>query len=225
MEAWRYTTGVGTRSQDLRSGQQRRTHAALLQATSELLRAGKTPSVAEAAEAADVSRRTAYRYFPTQEQLLTEAALETLRPGIESAFALITDDPEARLEAAVRAMQDQTAINERLLRTMMRLTVERGATLDEEGVAQPARGRRRIDWIESALAPLRSKVAKSEFSRLVSAISLCVGAEALIVLRDIRGLDQRAAQEISVWSARALLRATLSDAKRGKASPAKSVRR
>lgn len=197
--------------QVVRSGSQRRTRAALLAAAGELLRAGRFPSVAEAAEAADVSRRTAYRYFPTQEQLLTEAALESLRPGIEDSFRSIEADPEARLEAAVRAMQLQAAANERLLRTMIRLTVERPT---EPGTVPrtPARGNRRIEWIESALAPVRSALSKRAFERLVSAISLCVGAEALIVLRDVRGLDQAAAADVSAWSAIALLRAALARA-------------
>ena len=196
-------------SQDIRSGPARRTRAALLAATADLLRAGGYPSVAEAAEAADVSRRTAYRYFPTQEQLLTEAALETLRSGIEASFASIEEEPEARIEAAVRAMQQQAAANERLLRTMIRLTVERkmGAT----GTSAAPRGSRRIDWIESALAPVRTRLPKSAYARLVSAISLCVGAEALIVLRDVRGLDQASAADVSAWAAKALLRAALDE--------------
>lgn len=198
------------KSQADRSGQQRRTRAALLAAASELLRAGRFPSVGEAAEAADVSRRTAYRYFPTQEQLLTEAALETLRPGIESAFALIEEDPEKRLDVAVRAMQEQATKNERLLRTMIRLTIERGGQ-QVDGTRPAVRGSRRIDWIESALAPVRGLLSKSAFARLVSAISLCVGAEALIVLRDVRGLDHAAAADVSAWSAKALLRAALAE--------------
>ncbi len=54
-----------------RDKQKRRTRAAILTAVRELIRQGQIPSVADAADAADVSRRTAYRYFPTQEQLLT----------------------------------------------------------------------------------------------------------------------------------------------------------
>ena len=200
-------------SQVVQTGSQRRTRAALLAAAGELLRAGKSPSVAEAAEAADVSRRTAYRYFPTQEQLLTEAALEALRPRIESSIASTEADPEARLEAAVRAIQEQATANEPLLRTMIRLTVERGPAASAPGVSPSARGSRRIEWIESALGPVRVTLSRAAFSRLVSAISLCVGGEALIVLRDIRGLDHRDAADVSAWSAKALLNAALTEAK------------
>jgi AcrR family transcriptional regulator len=40
-----------------------------------LLSAGGTPTVADIAEAADVSRRTVYMYFPTLQHLLIDAAL------------------------------------------------------------------------------------------------------------------------------------------------------
>lgn len=191
--------------QVVRSGTWQRTRTALLSATLRLIAEGTTPSVAQAAAAAGVSRRTAYRYFPTKDQLLTEAALETLRPGIESAFASI-HEPEVRLEAAVRAMLEQAVVNERLLRTMVRLTVERD-DVERPADGIPLRGTRRVAWIESGLEPIRDTLTGDAFERLVSALCLCVGPEALIVLRDIRGVDQNAATEISVWAAKALLAA------------------
>jgi AcrR family transcriptional regulator len=59
-------------------GQRRRTRKAIVEATSELLRAGSTPTIAEIADAAEVSRRTVYLYFPTLEQLLIDATLGAL---------------------------------------------------------------------------------------------------------------------------------------------------
>ena len=67
-----------TATDELSSGrvrQRRRTRRALLLAAGELVEAGRTPTVAEAADAADVSRATAYRYFPSQDALLAEAVL------------------------------------------------------------------------------------------------------------------------------------------------------
>ena len=51
----------------------------------QLLEAGKQPTITDVADAAQISRRTAYRYFPTQAKLLTEAVLEGLRPIMEAA--------------------------------------------------------------------------------------------------------------------------------------------
>src|SRR6266542_4574021 len=63
---------------DSRSNQRNRTRQAILQAATALVQRGKVPSVAEVAEAAAVSRTTAYRYFPTQ-----TALIETLVREIE----------------------------------------------------------------------------------------------------------------------------------------------
>lgn len=203
-----------------RARQKGRTRGALLAAAVQLLTSGAQPSVAEVADAADVSRRTAYRYFPTQEQMLAEAALEGVRGIITKAIAgppsgrRATADVEARLDRAVQALQRSAAENEQLLRTMIRLTVGAGATLPPNDSALPKRGYRRIEWIALALEPVRTTLGKRRYERLVSAIAMCVGIEALIVLRDLRGLSERTAEEVSRWAAGTLLRASLDDAKR-----------
>src|SRR5438105_10170966 len=61
-----------------RERQRNRTRRAVVTAAAELLQEGSTPTVAEAAERAEVSRATAYRYFPTRELLLAEVALFAL---------------------------------------------------------------------------------------------------------------------------------------------------
>src|SRR3954467_8410969 len=58
-----------------RVSQKNRTRAALVAAAREMVEAGNQPTVSDAAEAAGISRATAYRYFPAQELLLAEVAL------------------------------------------------------------------------------------------------------------------------------------------------------
>src|SRR6478752_4337329 len=58
-----------------RESQKNRTRKALVAAAGALMRAGRQPTVTDVAEAAGISRATAYRYFPTQEMLLAEVAL------------------------------------------------------------------------------------------------------------------------------------------------------
>ena len=55
-----------------RVNQKARTRAAIVDAAQALRSASGRPTVAEAADAAKVSRATAYRYFPTQEALQVE---------------------------------------------------------------------------------------------------------------------------------------------------------
>jgi AcrR family transcriptional regulator len=185
-----------------RDAQRRRTRRAILAAAADLLRAGETPSMGEVAEAADVSRRTVYLHFASIEHLLADAALEAQRAVVEPEWAPKTGAAE-RLEAMVRALQSHAGDSEDLGRTIVRHTV--GAKEMEDG--QPRRGYRRVAWIEDALAPARTELGDEAYERLVSALTLLVGWEALIILRDIRGLDAREAEDVCAWAAGGLLRA------------------
>jgi hypothetical protein len=96
------------------------------------------------------------------------------------------------------------AETEELGRTIIRLTV--GAKRDAAAVT-PRRGYRRIEWIEDALAPLRDSLPPERFELLVSALTLAIGWESMIVLQDTRGLTPAEAEEVCVWTARSLLAA------------------
>ena len=197
-----------------RSRQKRRTRRAILAAALEMMRRGETPSVSAVAEAAEVSRRTVYLYFPTLEQLLTEAALEAVRTQVEEALDLAeADDVEARLDTLVGAALESSIVSEVPLRTLVRITVERRLDEAKGGppLDAPLRGGRRIEWIESALEPVRERLGRGRFERLVSALAMVIGLEALLVLRDIRGLDPAEMEDVSRWATRALLRASLQE--------------
>jgi len=112
--------------QDGRINQKRRTRRAIIEAASNLVRAGRQPSVAEAAEAALVSKATAYRYFPTQNSLLQEVGYEAIHPSPGSLLAgAPEDDPQARFETVLRAITRQMTSDEALFRTVMKVTQER----------------------------------------------------------------------------------------------------
>ena len=196
-----------------RINQKLRTRRDLLTTASRLVAEGKQPTVTEVADAAEVSRRTAYRYFPTQQKLLVEAALDGLRPVMEAALAAAPDgltevDLAKRLDTLVRSMHELTVENEQLLRTMIHLTV-----LEQTDHGTRKRGSRRVDWIELAVGSLKPRLSKAAYARLVSALTLITGIESLLVLRDIRGLSGPQAISLSQWMARAVLRETLREAR------------
>ena len=204
--------------QEGRINQKRRTRAAILTAAVELLEGGQRPTVAEVADAALVSRATAYRYFPTQEYLLFEAALESTRSDIDRELDenTLPEDPEARLEMLIDALQKRIIDKEAAFRTMLRLSLEQSPQEEEqyggESVPSPRlRGGGRVRWIEKALAPVEGRFEESDFRRLVAALSLCIGIEALVVLRDVCALESTKAEEVLRWAARTLLRSSLAE--------------
>jgi AcrR family transcriptional regulator len=206
------TVGATEDGETGRVRQRRRTRAAIVAATAELLRAGVTPSVGEIADAADVSRRTVYAYFPTLEQLLLDATLGLLsQTSVDEAIdaADVGGAPEERVAAMIRAFSDISAETLPLGRSLIRLTVDAPRA---EGDRTPVRGYRRIGWIERALEPLRTELEPPAFERLVSALAMVVGWEALIVLQDLRGLGPDEELDVTLWAATTLIRAALDEA-------------
>ena len=72
----------------------------LLDAAQQLMGQGITPSVAELAEHAQVSRATAYRYFPSQSALIAAVVDESLGPIL--AWESSADDAGARVDELLR---------------------------------------------------------------------------------------------------------------------------
>ncbi|WP_051792624.1 TetR/AcrR family transcriptional regulator [Amycolatopsis jejuensis] len=189
-----------------RDSQKRRTRKALVEAAGRLIAAGQRPSVAEVADAAEISRRTAYRYFPSAEQLSVEATLEATRQNMElSIEAGKPGEPvSGRVERLVDALSRMTLDNETLLRQMIRFTIDRDAI--EPGV--PPRPSRRLEYVERALAPLQDELAPNELDRLAHALTVVIGIESTIVLRDICGLDSAEILRVQQWAAQALVSAS-----------------
>lgn len=195
---------MSTRKPPDRLNQQYRTRKDLLAAAAELMKTGRKPSLEEVAEAARVSRATAYRYFPNLEILLAEASVHIVTPDGGALFAGdASSDVEARLCKAEAALHRVTYDNEPALRVMLASSL----LLETQGL--PVRQNRRQPLIDAALAPLRDSLDAQTHARLSAALSLVFGPEALIVFKDVLRMDEAAAQEVKAWVIHALVRATL----------------
>ncbi len=202
---------TGSGEENGRFRQRRRTRAAIVAAAAELVRQGRTPSVNEIAEAADVSRRTVYLYFPTLDQLLADATAGLMsQTAVDEAIDAADSDPEGdpteRVLAMIRVLFELSDEMLPLGRQLIRLTVAPDAAGPPEA---PRRGYRRVGWIERALEPVRPRLDNAAFERLVSGLAMVVGWEAMIVLQDVRGLDKQQQLETTMWAARTLIRAAL----------------
>ena len=188
-----------------RRQQKARTRAALVEAARALLAEGVTPTVEQAADRADVSRTTAYRYFPSQRALLVatfpEIAGDSWLPDPAP------EQPQDRFQLVVEALANRVVEHEPELRAQLRLSLEPGGAQPGE---LPFRAGRAIGWIEDALTPLRGRIPDQELRRLALATRCAVGIEALVWLTDVAGLPREHAVEVMRWSAQALYQTTTS---------------
>ena len=224
-----YNNGmVGSRQGDPRANQKQRTRAAILDAAAALLREGTPPTVADAAERALVSRATAYRYFPTQEALLLDAAqVEALiRPVDQLVAAFSTDDVAQRLADLVGTEMTALLSDEAVVRTALRVYMDTWLANRRDGQTAPVRARRRPRWIEAALNPIRDQLGEAAWQRLVAGLTLTLGTEALICMKDVAGLDKEDDIVATLrWAAGALLKAALGDSALGELDPANGTQR
>jgi AcrR family transcriptional regulator len=177
----------------------------MVQTASEMMRRGLSPSVSEVAEVAGVSRSTAYRYFPTLADMLRAVVAEALGP------ILVWDDPVASGEARLQSLYSKTfrrlTEHEATFRAAIRQSLE--PSMAVPGDKTLGRGHR-LALLQRAVSD--SGLTPAQSVCLVQALSLTFGIEAMIVLKDICGLDDEGAEEVAIWAASALLNAARRDA-------------
>lgn len=197
-------SGVSTGYEHVgRTAQKQRTRDALIEAARQLMAEGAVPSVETTAEAAQVSRTTAYRYFKSQNDLLAAAY-----PLTETASLLPADaptDPAERVALVVERYLDALRHEIAQQRTTLRLALDPAVTAD----AIPLRRGRAIGWLTEALEPARADLGNDGVDRLVRAVRTTTGIEALVWLTDVVGLTVDDALDQMRWSAAALCRGAL----------------
>jgi AcrR family transcriptional regulator len=193
-----------------RPRQKSRTRKDLLEAAARLMKEGRNPSMEEVAEAAQVSRATVYRYFPTIDGLLAEAPLSGL-PGPREVFAGDTGtDPIERAVRAEAVMHEMVYRNENQLRRMLSASLENVAE-GKLGRGLPVRQNRRVPLIEAALEPARELFTEEAYDRLVAGLAVVFGTESMIVFKDVLGAGEAQAREVKEWMVRRLVRAALEE--------------
>jgi AcrR family transcriptional regulator len=193
-------------------GARARTRKLMLETAIELMQSGETPSVSDVAEAAEVSRATAYRYFPSQADLIHAVVDEALGPILN--WDSESAKPEERVAELLAMSLPRIVEFEATFKAALKLSLEQWArdaagTMGEE---PPFKRGHRVELLQSAIAPLRKTLPRAQFQRLAQALSLVYGLEALIVLKDLWGLGDRETENVLQWAARALVRAAVSDA-------------
>ena len=199
-----------------RSRQKLRTRRALIEAAGALIREGRAVTIAEAAETAEVSLATAYRYFSSPQELLQETQLLV---GIPDVTADLPADPAERLDTLIARVAELQFGDEAVWRALVRASLERWFTQHEHGQGHehgepevPTRNQTRLGHTRTALEPLVGTLPPDLHRRLTMAVTLVYGVEALIATRDACGLDPEEAQDVMRWAANALLEKAIREA-------------
>lgn len=193
-----------------------RTRTALLQAAAALVHEGRQPSMPEAAERALVSVATAYRYFPSADDLWWEASLADVAEVVADAHQKVDaagSDPQARLEALTRSLGFTMFDDQLPYRQVTKLALDlwfRQADLPEDQRV-PTRQGRRNEQIADVLAPLQDRLPRRDLDRIARALGLVVGTEAMISLLDAEGLDVPTAKKALLDAGRWLLAGALAE--------------
>jgi AcrR family transcriptional regulator len=216
--------GAGSKAQADR-GPRARMRKIMLDAAMRLMQGGLIPSVSDVAQAAQVSRATAYRYFPSQSALIQAAVDEALGPIL--AWTSDSADAQNRITELVTFAYPRMEGYEATLKAALRLALDQWARRHAGlfGDEAPMVRGHRIGLLNSAVSPLKSELTRAEFERLTQSLSLVFGTEAFVVLKDIWGLDRKRAEEVALWTCHALIRAAVAEggkaAARGLAAGAK----
>jgi AcrR family transcriptional regulator len=193
---------------DLGHGHRGRTFRRLLAEAVALVRRGRIPSVAEVAQSADVSRATAYRYFPSRSKLVSAVIAEALAP-VRRAVPQ-QGDPKRRLHELVDRTYSRFREYEPHMRAALQLALEH-QSLEAAGLLEeePFRRGQRIEILATTLSPLKTKLSKKSYQRLLKAMTVVYGIEAMIILKDICGASDRETEAVVRWMMDALVDAAL----------------
>jgi AcrR family transcriptional regulator len=175
---------------------------------------GHIPSIAEVAVRSNVSRATAYRYFPSRSALITSVVDASLGPVRSAPVGSDAGDARERVHAIFKTTFPRFQQFEPQLRAALQLALEqwalqRAGLLEEE----PYRRGHRVGILGTALAPLKTRMPPGPRERLHRALSVLYGIEAYTILKDMWGMGEKEIERTVLWMADALIEASVRDAK------------
>lgn len=193
-------------------GTRKRTYVLLVITALDLFEKGAMPSVSELALEAGVSRATAYRYFPTQTDLITAVVNESLGP-------ILTWRPqsvktEERIDELLTYAFPRMFEHEGVLRAALQASLQQWA----QGRSTPLsikdkrleRGNRK-DILTMVTSPMKSEFPQEIIDKVIRAFSVIYGSEIFLVLKDIWKMEDSQVTELAQWMAKAIMNQAVAD--------------
>nr|WP_208760628.1 TetR/AcrR family transcriptional regulator [Yersinia mollaretii] len=189
-----------------------RTRRLLIDTAMSMYEQGAFPSITEVANAAQLSRATAYRYFPTQSALVSAMVDESLGPIL--AWQPTQPDARQRIAELLSFAYPRMLQHEGVLRAALHLSLQQWADnrSNPNNEEKLVRGNRKR-LLKLAVEPLEGKLTPEALQRVIHAFSLIYGSEVFMVLKDIWHLDDAGIQDVTQWMGKAILLQAETDAK------------
>ena len=194
-------------------GASARTRRLMMNTAIRLMQDGVTPSISDAAVAAEVSRATAYRYFPSQAALIQGVVEEALGP------ILIWDSEDTNMDTRLTDFFNFSLPRIFEFEATFRAALQHSLDIRSRNVEnikqvehELKRGHR-IEILKKLIAPLKKDLSAKQSTKLVKALSLLFGIEAIIVLKDIGQLNSKDTQATIQWAARSISEKALDESK------------
>ncbi|HDL8238056.1 TPA: TetR/AcrR family transcriptional regulator [Yersinia enterocolitica] len=189
-----------------------RTRRLLIDTAMSMYEQGAFPSITEVANAAQRSRATAYRYFPTQSALVSAMVDESLGPIL--AWQPTQPDARQRIAELLSFAYPRMLQHEGVLRAALHLSLQQWADnrSNPNNEEKLIRGNRKR-LLKLAVEPLEGKLTPEALQRVIHAFSLIYGSEVFMVLKDIWHLDDAGIQDVTQWMGKAILLQAETDAR------------
>ena len=199
--------------------QKARTRRDLLEAARRMMDSGTPFSINAVADAAGISRATAYRYFPDADTLMLEAAVAA---HVLSPEEIVGDAQDLRERVhrvrhyIFQAVLDAETLYRRYLARLLDSSVQ---------TERPRQDRvgRRVAMYEHALSPARERLGPAAFRDLVLSLSAVSGVESFVALKDACRADDETARRISAGVVDAILDRALAEGEDSRHEPAKAA--
>ncbi len=195
-------------------GPRARMRKTLLNTAMAMMAEGHTPSISDLAQEAEVSRATAYRYFPTQSDLIAAVVDESLGPILS--WQPSSADPAERIDELMLYAYPRLEQFEVQLRAAIQISLKQSA---EERASKhknkhPFVRGNRVEFLKRAVAPLKDEVGDETFLKAVRALSMIYGTEVFLVLKDIWRLELDEIIDIVRWTAEGIIKHARATGKR-----------
>lgn len=174
------------------------------------LEQGIEPTITELADKSGISRSTAYRYFPTQNDLISAVVNRSLDPILQ--WHTDEQDISRRVNDFISFSYTEMIKHEGAIRATLRLSLQQWAT--ERSKSTPNSQKRvrenRKEIISKLLKPLQSQLSEEQYNKLIYTISIICGSQ-ITVLKDVWNLDDSYIISLSQWIINAIINQVKND--------------